>query len=264
MLLRTFLLTLWLALTQTIGYAGSEGFPFVGEVINEKVNVRAGQSANFEKLCQIPKGGEVLVVGKEYSWLKVRLPKEASCYIIDKYVQRVNNTTGVVTADRVNIRAGQDSNTSSLGQVSKGTSVKILELKNGWYKIEPLPESYGWVAEQFVKFKSKDISSYQPQAIAITASAVDVNKQQLTGSVIVPKKTVTTVGFLEPLANPVSNTIRYRVVVDGQPAYLVNSSTQSLDSLNYYKVAVEGTSDQPSSPQGILPILTITKIQLIL
>ena len=259
-----FFITLWLVVSVTSGYARSEGFPFVGEVVGEKVNVRAGQSANFEKLCQIPHGMQVLVVGKNFSWYKISLPQEASGFIVDKYVTRINAATGVVTADRVNIRATQDVNSTSLGQVSKGMTVKIREAKNGWYKIEPLPESVGWVSQEYIKFKSKDVSSYRPQPVVTAVSIpITVDKKESLVAAVTPVKNVSVTGTFETFVNPLSDSIRYRIVVNGQPACLVNTSGQNMDALSNYKVKAEGITDSKSSASP-LPVVTITKIQLIL
>ena len=46
-------------------FAAQESFPFLAEAINERVNVRAGQSQNFEKLCQLEKGE------KSLSWARI-------------------------------------------------------------------------------------------------------------------------------------------------------------------------------------------------
>src|SRR3989338_1380173 len=66
-------------------FAAQESFPFLAEAINERVNVRAGQSQNFEKLCQLEKGEEVIVVGKDFSWYKIQLPSRTHVYVSDKY-----------------------------------------------------------------------------------------------------------------------------------------------------------------------------------
>jgi len=91
-----------------VAFAQQEFFPFLAEVTGDRVNVRSGQSANFERLCQIDKGEEIVVEGKEFSWYKVRLPSSAKSFVSKKYVQFLGQNAGGVIADRVNIRAGAD------------------------------------------------------------------------------------------------------------------------------------------------------------
>jgi len=142
-------------------YANQESFPFVAESAGDRVNVRAGQSANFERLCQLNIGEEVVVVGKEYSWYKIQLPPSANSYISKGYVQFLGQNAGGITANNVNIRAGAGIHFTTLGQLMKGEQIYIQEEFDKWYRIEPVSDSYGWVSEKFLTFKSKDISGFQ-------------------------------------------------------------------------------------------------------
>ena len=81
-------------LVPVLAFAAQESFPFLAQAINERVNVRAGQSQNFEKLYQLEKGEEVVVVGKDFSWYKVQLPPGTYVYISDKYVRLVSSMPG--------------------------------------------------------------------------------------------------------------------------------------------------------------------------
>src|SRR3990167_4428788 len=143
-------------------FAAQESFPFLAEAINERVNVRAGQSQNFEKLCQLDKGEEVVVVGKDFSWYKVQLPPSTYVYISDKYVRLVGSMEGEIIGDRVNVRSSAKVESTIVGQVEKGSRVRVLEKIPGWYKIAPPAQVFGWVADGLVKFKSRDITAYHP------------------------------------------------------------------------------------------------------
>lgn len=254
----TLLLSLW---TQDVPAAQPEGFPFVGTVTAEKVNVRAGQNTNFEKVAQLVRDDEVLVVGKEYKWYKVKLPKQANSYISDKYVQSEDKQTGVVIADRVNVRAAKDVNTTSLGQAMKGTTVKIMESTPGWYKIEPLEDSYGWISEEFIAFKSKDVSSFK-SAVLPKVDIAPIAQQKAPEP---SNQKFVTAGFLEPV-NPSDSPsgVYYRLVVDGQPMFLIKTDSHVLDPMLFYKVNCEGVRVQEPPISTYLPVLSITKIQLIL
>src|ERR1044071_6373446 len=74
-------------------YAAQPSFPFVAEVNSDQVNVRAGQSSNFEKVYQLAKNDQVVVVNQSYSWYKIRLPKLAKSFIADKYVKLLDDST---------------------------------------------------------------------------------------------------------------------------------------------------------------------------
>ncbi len=156
-------------------------FPFLAEINQNQINIRAGQSTNFEKLCQINKGDEVIVLEQNFSWYKIRLPQHCQAYIIEKYIEKTEINKGKVIGQHVNIRAQANVESSSLGMLAKDTEVEILEKKEGWYKIKPPQNSFAWVAGQFVSFKSKDISLYQePPTREIKTETIDQVKEQVS------------------------------------------------------------------------------------
>ncbi len=245
--------------------AQSGDFPFVAEVTSDNVNVRAGQSANFEKICRLKKGDEVIVVDKSYSWYKIKLPKTANSFISDKYVKIINMAKGEVTANRVNIRASTNVDASSLGQVLLGTQIHIIEKLPGWYKIEPLEESFGWLAQDFVSFKSKDISSYVAtqrgkQEVAVSSLPTPSVQEQK----IEKLEVVSVTGYLEPSKDSTSPEISYQLIIDGHPAYYIQGLKDFLDKWGYYKVKIEGFVKKDDQNQTMHPLLTISRIQLVL
>ncbi len=154
MIRRVVVLIIFLCLGSMPGY-GEERFPFIGEVSVNEVNIRAGQSANFEKLGRLQKGEKVVVLDKQYSWYKIRLPSTSEGYIHSKYIQILDAHRGVVTHSRVNIRALPNVDASSLGQAEKNTIVKIVGQKDDWFAIEPLPNLFGWISTEFL-VRTKD------------------------------------------------------------------------------------------------------------
>ena len=156
-MIRLFFCSSLLALVlSTAGYA-DEHFPFLGEASKESVHVRAGANINFESLGKLSKGGQVVVTGRHYEWYKVELPVTASAYVRADYVKDMGNTAGTIIADKVNVRARANSESSSLGQMNKGDMVKLVEQvrlpdgqANGWWKIEPPASAEGWVRADFI------------------------------------------------------------------------------------------------------------------
>jgi len=139
----------------------ADDFPYVAKAIGGDVNVRAGQSVNFERLCQLDEGEEVLVIDKQFSWCKIQLPAKAKSYVHKQYIQSLSADTGGVMAEQVNIRAGPGIHFTVLGQLNKGEIVYLLEDVEDWYRISPAHGSYGWIVEDFLAFKSSDVSAYR-------------------------------------------------------------------------------------------------------
>lgn len=170
-------------------------FPFVGQISSNSVNIRAGLNKNFEQLCQLSQGEEVLVVEKSYGWYKIKLPLVAKSYISNEFVLTNNNIDGEVVSERVNVRAGPGINHTVLGQINSGYRIQILEVIGDWYRIKPIDESFGWVSEELVSFKSRDIESFQwkhlvqdvpPRPVQIDEVAVKAAKSTLEDKIKEP------------------------------------------------------------------------------
>lgn len=58
-------------------------------------------------------------------------------------------STGIVTAESLNVRSGCGTSYDVIGTLSKGTSVQIIENNNGWYKIL-FNGGYGYVSSSYV------------------------------------------------------------------------------------------------------------------
>lgn len=268
MILRVILLSLVVSLMSPRVDAQQEFFPFVGEIKTDNVNVRAGQSENFERLCRLDKGSEVLVLGRSYSWYKVQLPSFAKSYVSTKYVHLVNNKTGGIIGNKVNVRAGAGENYTVLGQVTAGEEVKILETGDQWHKIEPLKDSFGWVHEDFILFKSKDISSFhQPVQEKKEGPVKEVKAVPTETAIAVADKIQTghamsVTGVLEAEKN--AGGIHYKLKINGKAAYFLKGMEHILDSFLNYRVDVDGIIDTGLKDKYELPVLSVTRIQLVL
>ena len=268
-------------------YGQQEFFPFLAEVTAQKVHVRSGQSANFESLCRLKKGEEVVVLEKQYSWYKVQLPPSAESFIHGKFVTVLKNNKGEISGNRVNVRAGMGINYSILGQLNKGDNVTILKSINDWYQIAPSEKTYGWIKDNLIAFKSNNISAYQsrlakvmdlqPKEIIKKKEVQKKPKKAVVKPVkVVPKKvvyeepvvekiepTITATGILQVEKNSYNQTT-YRLMVKGQPTYYLKGERRIFDNFINYKVSISGKKDMDSFFQTVHPILKVSKIELVL
>lgn len=123
-------------------------------VTANRVNVRAGKGLNFEILCQLNKGNGITLIEKNTSWYKMKLPKNASCFVHKGYI--LNET---VQANSLRVRSGAGLNYTVLGMLKKGQKVKALKLEGDWLKIAPPNNCFGWIAKQYVQL---------PKGISVT------------------------------------------------------------------------------------------------
>lgn len=234
-------------------------FPFLAEVNQNQINVRAGQSPSFEKLCQMNKGDEVIVLEQNFSWYKIRLPQRCRAFIIEKYVEKTGIDRGKVIGQHVNIRAQAKAESTSLGMLEKDSEIKILEKKEGWYKIKPPDNSFAWIAGQFVTFKSNDIGLYhEPEIIEPkSASSVQVNETGLTLNAGIPENVMEISGILEKSSNSVNKDCLYQISNLGTVKYHLKTNLL-LDKWVGQKVNVKGVLDVSLGQ----PLLDVYQIRL--
>ena len=234
-------------------------FPFLAEVNQDQINVRAGQSTGFEKLCQMNKGDEVIVFEQNFSWYKIRLPQRCRAFIIEKYVEKTGIDQGKVIGQHVNIRAQANAESTSLGMLEKDSEVKILEKKEGWYKIKPPDNSFGWIAGQFVAFKSNNISLYhEPEIIEPTStSSAQVDEKGLDSNAGIPDSVIETSGILEKSNDSANKDHLYQISNSATVQYHLKTNL-SLDQWVGQKVNVKGVLDGSSTQ----PLLDVYQIRL--
>ncbi len=255
-------------------FAAQESFPFLAEATNERVNVRAGQSQNFEKLSQLDKGEEVVVVGKDFGWYKIQLPPRTHVYVSDKYVRLAGSMEGEIVGDRVNVRSSARVESTILGQIERGARIRVIEKLQGWYKIAPPAQVFGWVAEGLVTFKSRDIAAYRPkereesQAAGPGKEAGEVSQAQqpVTPTLAsVGSKNVSVTGILRLLPPRQDKTgVSYELLIRNKPAYFIEGPRAMLDDFARYTVTVDGNLNADLEKQFSKPVLDVIRVQLVL
>jgi len=251
------------------GFAESLEFPFTGQVTAKDVNIRAGQDKSFELLGNLNQGDQVVVVQQSFSWYKIKLPEKASCYVHRKFVHLLQDQVGEINADRVNIRARPSLNAVVIGQLSKMTKVRIKDAKEEWYQIDPVEGVYGWVMEEFVAFKSKEVP--EPQAVTLPSRNVYEIKRQEEARLKAEeakrleeeaKQKLVIRGTVTLLQTPLNENVRHQVVADdGQTFYLMGYRSV-LDGFLNHRVQVEGLPQ--AEAQAACPVLLVLKVQLVI
>ncbi|MCM8770427.1 MAG: SH3 domain-containing protein [Candidatus Omnitrophica bacterium] len=132
-----------------------ENFPFLAVVVIEGANVRTDSTINSETIIKLDKDESVVVRGSFYEWYRITLPKSASCYVFSKYISALDEKTGVVNSENVNIRLRPDTKSPILGKLKKGQTVNIIKFVDNWYIIEPTEETYGWIHKTAVRKKAE-------------------------------------------------------------------------------------------------------------
>jgi len=251
-----------------------EKIPFLGEITTDRVNLRAGPNLNFERLAQLSQGEEVVVVAKEYGWAKIKLPVKASCYIKADFVKSLADDVGTVTGNRVRLRAGAGENFSTLGKLDKGTFVRLFEQTNGWYRIEPIEGGYGYVSEEFVKFKSEVIppphmiaepvrNIYRKKILEEQATPTPAAEAQVAWEPP-PEEFLTVIGQLVDQGRMIrTKELRYKLVSDGKPVYYLIGDSPTFNSIINQNVEIKGKIKESSAGTYNYPVLVVSEIKVI-
>jgi len=273
------------------GYA-DEHFPFLAEVSKESVNVRAGPNTNFEKVDKLDKGSQVVVLGRSFEWLKVQPMPTTKAYIRSDYLTvKEGQDIAEVSGDNVNVRCRASSDAASLGEVKKGTLVKVIgqvteageaqkAASPGWCRLLPVAGTAVWIHQDFLKEVSADVpvSSLIPEVQWSSAVVTPTVKWQSVPVAQFPPKrevveTVSLQGKLQALPQAAGDDVHYEIIIDDKNTYYLKDFPQIsrfVDAL----VAVEGTvisdpsshaQDSPSSQKkSMYPLVQINKIALVL
>ena len=139
-----------------------------GKVTASILNVRSGAGTSYEVIGSLKNGSTVTIVETKNGWHKIKYGNSYG-YVSGNYV-KINSSnssgstftppsnsgivqkTGKVIADVLNVRSGRGTNYSKIGAVRGGSTVTIVETKNGWHKIKyGNGYGYGYVSAQYVK-----------------------------------------------------------------------------------------------------------------
>ncbi|HQO57527.1 MAG TPA: SH3 domain-containing protein [Candidatus Omnitrophota bacterium] len=253
--------------------AGS--FPFVGEISTQKyLNIRAGQNTNFEKVGQLLNGDKVVVVAKDYDWYKIKLPENADSYISAKYVKMLSEGIAEVLGDRVNIRAQPRIEAAILGQIEKETLVRVLDQPDlQWAKIEPIDESYGWVAAEYVR--RTDLPVPPARVVQLPIKNIYVKKRMAEEAA---RKEAQTAEEAQPPKDPnsisvqgiiidvnqetLSADIRHSIVLENNQAYYLKGYRRLFDIFLHNKVSVEGVALPEMNTSH--PVIFVNRISYVL
>jgi len=131
----------------TFAQNGDTYFPYMGRITRNRINIRASASTGSEVMGQLKKGQDVVIIGEDGNWCKIKPPQDATAWIYADFVK-----DGIVTKDNVNVRAGATLSSSVLGQLNEGDYVHVIKKIEDWYQIE-MPEGMGYyVYKKFVKY----------------------------------------------------------------------------------------------------------------
>ena len=220
---------LWIWTPATVLVRAEELSPFMAEVNEEGVNIRCDSTVGASIIYVAAGGLRLEVVGENYDWYKVRLPKQAPAYVSKELVECSNPdagcTKGKILKDRVNIRQEPNLSSHILGKASQNEIVDIVSVEQDWYKIHPIQNSYGWIHKKFI---SKASLEELPQVTEKPKEQPPLEEQVVIEGVIHPH------GFI------FTGAVSHKIITEDKKIFLLKGERTGLKALNRRKAKVTG------------------------
>ena len=184
--LLVFLLTAALLLPSLFSLAQAAGQEAVSEttyvrkgiVTASGLNLREAPTTSSKILATLSRGTTVTILGESDEWFEVEY-NAVFGYVHSSYVKIVNST-GIVTASQLNVRAEPTVNSLSIDKLPKGTHVEILEEVKSvdvanpvWFKISYFDGNTGYVSKDYIRLMIASGGQYRKVGVT-TASALNV------------------------------------------------------------------------------------------
>jgi len=215
-----------------------------GTIISNDVNIRSDSRVTSEVISTLKKRERVTIVKEAYGWYKIILPKNAPLFVRKDLAERIDQDWAKVTKSRVNLRLKPNEESPILGSMAKDRVFKIISEENGWYRIEPNDDSFGWVYKSFV-------SPIEPSAAA--GPDFSAKKQQATAEILNLEGRLTKAGGIFKQPAP------YKLMAADKKTYFVNAKPGSLDSFINKEVKLTARISSPEAAKH--PLLEIEKIE---
>lgn len=180
----------WVKVSGNSSSDSSDAQPIgTGTVNTACLNVRSGAGTGYSRVGYLYSGNSVSILKDcGNGWYQISYGS-GSAYVCAEYISTGSDsgdsdggeqTTGIVTADALNVRSGAGTGYSRLGLLYSGNSVTILGSSNGWYKIS-YGNGVGYVSAEYVSTKGNDNNSDSGSSStsSIGEQAVALAKQQL-------------------------------------------------------------------------------------
>ncbi|MDD3692623.1 MAG: SH3 domain-containing protein [Oscillospiraceae bacterium] len=121
-----------------------------GTVTASSLNVRAGPSTSHSIMHTLWNGNQINVIGESGNWYNIRLSDGRTGWVSKDYIASQMNTTGTVTATRLNVRTGPSTSHNIMHTLWNGNRVNIIGESGNWYNIRLSDGRTGWVSKDYI------------------------------------------------------------------------------------------------------------------
>lgn len=237
--------------------------PEPGVARQNNVNVRGQASLNSEVVARLKKGDRLTVLeevilskakqDEPARWYRIAIPESVPVWVHSSFVDA---NSGTVKANRLNMRGGPGENYSVVGRLEKGASVKVIDTKGSWMKIEPPTNATAFVAAHLVeRTPAAAIAAATPSPAPEPAPAVTTPPPVVTPipEPVVPPPTVAEV---TPSPAPATATPEPLTPAPAPAPAITPAPAETLPPV----VATPAPAPAESEPEHPEPIETVRKV----
>lgn len=173
--------------------------PGPATVDSANLNLRGQAGLKGEVVGHLKKGDAVTVIsqinldkhaaGEPSQWAKILLPGDTKAWVNTHFVDASNN---VVTAKKLNLRAGPSENYSVIGMLQKGETYNPVTVKGDWIQIEAPKTAFAFVAAMYLKQDAAAAPAPAPEATPVAVNPAPAPAPENTSVTVPPTPAVVT------------------------------------------------------------------------
>ena len=151
--------------------------PGPATVTGDNVNVRGQATLRSEVVTRFNKGDTVTVLetithdkprkGEPAEWARIAFPTNGHVWV---HTMFVDSTNKIVLPKTLNLRAGPGENFSVVGTLQRGDAVNEIVTRGNWMEISPPPDTYAFIAAQYLQQEAMPAPTEPTPAAAATVA----------------------------------------------------------------------------------------------
>ncbi|MCU6600422.1 SH3 domain-containing protein [Peribacillus frigoritolerans] len=132
-------------------------------VTTQVVNVREGAGLSFPIVKKLSKGESYPILNEDGDWIEIRIGTGKTGWVANWLVERQTGSDtnhvkkesgqGTISGSSVRVRTGPGTTFQTVGSLSKGTFVDIIEKNENWIKVKTA-DIEGWVSADYITLPS--------------------------------------------------------------------------------------------------------------
>lgn len=219
---------------------------FLGRISGNNINVRSDSNVTSQIICNVSKDENVEVFSEKYDWYKIKLPKAASAYVKNDLVESIDARTVKAVKDNINVRLAPSESSAVVGRIGKNEIIAVREEKEGWYKIEPPDNCFGWVNKKFVE---RVIGVNKP--LRKHEEPLSLGKSEDSNIILE--------GIVQPYGKVINRIATHKLITKSYDVFLLKGNPGNLNTFTYHKVKIIGKA--VDSPKQKYPVIEIIKME---